>query len=47
VPQSYVPDTLNNFEIGWKSTLLNGHLVWEWRGVSHELEAAADHHLRR
>jgi iron complex outermembrane receptor protein len=28
VPQSYVPDTLNNFEIGWKSTSLNGHLVW-------------------
>src|SRR5882724_10899461 len=28
VPQSYVPDTLNNFEIGWKTTSLNGHLVW-------------------
>jgi len=27
-PQSYVPDTLNNFEIGWKTTSLNGHLVW-------------------
>jgi iron complex outermembrane receptor protein len=28
VPQSYVPDTLNNYEIGWKSTGLNGRLVW-------------------
>jgi outer membrane receptor protein involved in Fe transport len=28
VPQSYVPDTLNNFEVGWKTTSLNGHLVW-------------------
>jgi iron complex outermembrane receptor protein len=28
VPQSYVPDTLNNFEIGWKSTGLNGRLLW-------------------
>jgi iron complex outermembrane receptor protein len=23
-----VPDTLNNFELGWKTTFLNGHLVW-------------------
>jgi outer membrane receptor protein involved in Fe transport len=29
VPQSYVPDTLNNYEIGWKSTSLNGHLLWD------------------
>ena len=28
VPHSYVPDTLNNFEIGWKSTGLNGRLLW-------------------
>jgi outer membrane receptor protein involved in Fe transport len=28
VPQDYVPDTLNNFELGWKSTSLNGHLIW-------------------
>jgi iron complex outermembrane receptor protein len=28
VPQSYVPDTLNNYELGWKSTTLNGHLLW-------------------
>ncbi|MDB6007938.1 MAG: hypothetical protein JWL65_188 [Gammaproteobacteria bacterium] len=28
VPQKYVPDTLNNFEIGWKSTSLNGRLLW-------------------
>ena len=28
VPQSYVPDTLNNYELGWKSTSLNDHLLW-------------------
>jgi outer membrane receptor protein involved in Fe transport len=28
VPQTYVPDTLNNFELGWKSTSLNGRLLW-------------------
>ncbi len=29
VPQSYVPDTLNNYELGWKTAWLNGHLVWD------------------
>jgi outer membrane receptor protein involved in Fe transport len=28
VPQQFVPDTLNNFEIGWKSTSLGGRLLW-------------------
>ncbi|MGB8694723.1 MAG: TonB-dependent receptor [Steroidobacteraceae bacterium] len=28
VPASYVPDTLNNYELGWKSTTLGGHLIW-------------------
>jgi len=28
VPQKFVPDTLTNYEIGWKSTLLDGHMVW-------------------
>jgi outer membrane receptor protein involved in Fe transport len=28
VPSGYTPDTLNNFELGWKTTSLNGHLVW-------------------
>ena len=28
VPHSYVPDTLNNYEIGWKSTSLGGRLLW-------------------
>jgi iron complex outermembrane receptor protein len=28
VPQNYIPDTLNNFEIGWKSTSLGGRLLW-------------------
>ena len=38
-PAYYKPDTLNNFEIGWKSTLLNGHMTWngalyymDWKG---------------
>ncbi len=29
VPQVYVPDTLNNYELGWKTTWLNSHLVWD------------------
>ena len=28
VPHSYVPDTLNNFELGWKSTSLGGRLLF-------------------
>jgi outer membrane receptor protein involved in Fe transport len=28
VPQKYVPDTLNNYEIGLKTASLNGRLVW-------------------
>ena len=28
-PQQFTPDTLNNFEVGWKSTLLNGRIVWD------------------
>jgi outer membrane receptor protein involved in Fe transport len=28
VPQTYVPDTLNDYEIGWKTTSLNGRLLW-------------------
>ncbi len=28
VPQQYTPDTLNNFEVGWKTTSLNGRLLW-------------------
>ena len=27
-PEYYKPDTLNNFEVGWKSTLLNGRMTW-------------------
>ena len=29
VPQEYVPDTLNNFEIGWKTTSLQNRLTWD------------------
>jgi outer membrane receptor protein involved in Fe transport len=28
VPHQYVPDTLNNYELGWKSTSLGGRLVF-------------------
>ena len=28
-PHSFKPDTLNNFELGWKSQLLGGHLRWD------------------
>ena len=28
VPFQYTPDTLNNFELGWKTSSLNGRLVW-------------------
>ncbi len=28
VPQTYTPDTLNNYEIGWKTTSQGGRLVW-------------------
>jgi len=28
VPAQFTPDTLTNYEIGWKSTLLDHHLLW-------------------
>ena len=28
VPATYKPDTLNNYELGWKSVWLDHHLVW-------------------
>jgi outer membrane receptor protein involved in Fe transport len=28
VPYKYTPDTLNNYEIGWKTTSLQGRLLW-------------------
>jgi iron complex outermembrane recepter protein len=38
-PAQYAPDTLNNFEVGWKSTLVDGRMVWngalyymKWKG---------------
>jgi outer membrane receptor protein involved in Fe transport len=36
VPATYVPDTLNNYEIGWKSTGLNGRLIWN--GAAYDME---------
>lgn len=40
VPKAYVPDTLNNYELGWKSTVLgrrllfNGALYWmDWKDL--------------
>src|SRR5882757_5939724 len=28
VPNKFEPDTLTNYEIGWKSTMLDNHLLW-------------------
>lgn len=28
VPSQYIPDTLDNYELGWKTTWLEHHLVW-------------------
>jgi len=28
VPAAYVPDTLNNYELGWKTEWLDGRLLW-------------------
>ena len=28
VPQQYIPDTLNNYELGWKTTWLENRLLW-------------------
>jgi outer membrane receptor protein involved in Fe transport len=29
VPQKYIPDTLNNYELGWKTSWLDNHLTWD------------------
>jgi iron complex outermembrane receptor protein len=29
VPHQYTPDTLDNYELGWKSTMLDQHLLWD------------------
>lgn len=29
VPSTFTPDTLTNYEIGWKSTMLDKHLLWD------------------
>jgi outer membrane receptor protein involved in Fe transport len=29
VPLKFIPDTLTNYELGWKSTLMGGHLQWD------------------
>ena len=36
VPPTYVPDTLNNYEIGWKTTWLSGRLLWN--GALYDME---------
>lgn len=28
VPAQFTPDTLTNYELGWKSTMLDNHLLW-------------------
>ena len=47
VTQSYTPDTLNNYELGWKTTSLDGQLLWNGATLLHGLEEAAGAHLRR
>ncbi len=44
VPPKYIPDTLNNYEIGWKTTNLGGRLVWNgaaylmhWRDLQNQI----------
>ena len=32
VPYTYTPDTLNNYEVGWKTTWLDGRLLWNGAG---------------
>jgi iron complex outermembrane recepter protein len=32
VPYAYTPDTLNNYEVGWKTTWLDGRLLWNGAG---------------
>src|SRR5262249_24850720 len=32
VPYTYTPDTLNNFEVGWKTTSLGNRLIWNGAG---------------
>jgi outer membrane receptor protein involved in Fe transport len=36
VPNTYSPDTLNNYELGWKTTWLNGRLLWN--GASYYMD---------
>jgi outer membrane receptor protein involved in Fe transport len=36
VPPVYVPDTLNNYELGWKTSALNGRFIWN--GASYLME---------
>ncbi|HEY0767265.1 MAG TPA: TonB-dependent receptor [Steroidobacteraceae bacterium] len=36
VPHTYVPDTLNNYEIGWKTTSVQGKLLWN--GAAYDME---------
>jgi outer membrane receptor protein involved in Fe transport len=31
-PHTYSPDTLNNYELGWKTTSLDGRLLWNGAG---------------
>ncbi|HUL17925.1 MAG TPA: TonB-dependent receptor [Steroidobacteraceae bacterium] len=36
VPHSYTPDTIDNYELGWKSTSLQGRLIWN--GALYDME---------
>jgi outer membrane receptor protein involved in Fe transport len=36
VPYTYTPDTLNNYEVGWKTTGANGR--WLWNGAAYYMD---------
>ena len=44
--RAYTPDTLNNYEIGWKTTSLNGHLIWNGATYLMDWKQFQTHHLR-
>ena len=46
VPYTYTPDTLNNYEIGWKTSSLNGHLIWNGAAYYMDWKTAAVAHLQ-
>ena len=46
VPQSYIPDTMNNYELGWKTTSLDGRLIWNGATYLMDWKQFQTHYLR-